>query len=317
MAYLVQISLFTQISKAMKKFLIRVLLFFAVLALIDRLSGYAFSNLSENAKGGYTEHYHYLVDNTNEDILIFGSSRAIHHYNPQIITDSLGLSCYNCGQDGNGIILFYGWWEMITERYHPKYLIYDITTSYDLLIGEDNHKYLGWLKESFDRDGIKEIFRSVDQMEPYKMMSQMYRYNSKWHQIVADFIHPIYHFDNQGFLPLNGSMDKMRLDEKKMNLDEFEYDSLKITYLKELIKKHNGTKLVFVMSPSWYGVDDRELLPLYDLCESNNIPFLNFGNDVKYIQNERYFIDGLHLNALGADEFTKDLVESIRALGLI
>ena len=318
MVCLVLTNLFTRISKAMKKFLIKVVLFIAFLAVIDRLAGFAFSYFSENAKGGYTEHYHYLVDKTKEDVLVFGSSRAIHHYNPRIISDSLGMTCYNCGQDGNGIVLFYGWWKMITERYHPQYLIYDITTSYDILIGEDNHKYLGWLKEGYDRNGIKDIFRSVDKTEPYKMVSQMYRYNSKWHQIVADYIHPIYHFENQGFLPLDGTMDKMRLDEKKMSrVNAFEYDTLKITYLKELIKEHGNTKLVFVMSPSWYGINDDELRPLYELCKSYNIPFINFGNDVKYIQNEKYFIDGLHLNAIGADEYTKDLVESIRELGII
>ena len=67
------------------------------------------------------------------------------------------MTCFNCGQNGNGIVLFYGWWKVISERYHPKMIIYDITTDFDLLAG-DNHKYLGWLKEAYDRNGVKEVF---------------------------------------------------------------------------------------------------------------------------------------------------------------
>lgn len=311
MGFLALISLFTQISRVMKKFLIRVLLFFAVLAVIDRLSGYAFSYLSENAKGGYTGHYHYLVDKTNEDILIFGSSRAIHHYNPQIITDSLGMTCYNCGQNGNGIVLFYGWWKAISERYHPKMIIYDITTDFDLLAG-DNHKYLGWLKEAYDRNGVKEVFLKVDSTEKYKMISQMYRYNSKWHQIAADYIYPLYVVNDNGFFPLEGGAETMRIREDVDIYQPFELDDLKIDFIKKLVEDAGDTKIVFVVSPSIYGLNEAQLEPIKKLCADYNIPFYDFSNSPKYVHQVKYFKDGSHLNAWGADEFTRDLVATIK-----
>lgn len=103
----------------MKKFLLKVGFFFLALIIVDRALGMVFAYMGEHAKGGYVGHHVYVTDKTNEDILIFGSSRAIHHYNPQIISDSLGMTCYNCGQNGNGIVLFYGMWQMIKERYQP------------------------------------------------------------------------------------------------------------------------------------------------------------------------------------------------------
>ena len=57
----------------------------------------------------------YICDKSVDDILIFGSSRAVHHYNSSMIEDSLGMSCYNCGDDGNGIILSYGRLSMISQ----------------------------------------------------------------------------------------------------------------------------------------------------------------------------------------------------------
>ena len=130
----------------MRKFIIRLLAFLLLMFVVDRGVGLGMKYMQEHAKGGYVGHHNKIINHSDEDILIFGSSRAIHHYNPQIIKDSLAMSCYNCGQDGNGIILFYGWWQLMKERHTPKLVIYDINPGFDLLLGESNQKYLGWLR---------------------------------------------------------------------------------------------------------------------------------------------------------------------------
>ena len=121
------------------KFIRKIALFFLLLIVLDFSIGQAFNYMSVHSKGGYVAHHNHIIDKTHEDILIFGSSRAIHHYNPEIISKDLNMTCYNAGQDGNGIILFYGWWKLISQRYHPKLIIYDITTGFDLQ-KNDNHK---------------------------------------------------------------------------------------------------------------------------------------------------------------------------------
>jgi len=299
------------ISEDMKKFLIKIAIFGILLFGIDRLAGYAFAYMSENAKGGFVGHYHQLIGKTNEDILIFGSSRAIHHYNPTIIEDSLRMSCFNCGQEGSGIIQNYGFWMLIREHYEPKIIIYDVMDEFDLLIGEDNHKYLGWLKESYNRDGIPEIFESVDETEIIKMFCQMYRYNSKWHQIMGDYIYPVYKVKSKGFLPLEGSLDTMKINRNYDLNAKFKFDTLKIEYLHKMVNKHGNSKLVFVVSPSWYGISDTHFEPLAEMCRKNRIPLLNYANDQRFLHKNQFFKDGAHLNAKGADEFTKILVKDL------
>ena len=296
----------------MKAFLIKVVCFFAIIFVLDKVCGYTLSYLSEHSKGGYTGHYHYLVDKTNEDVLVFGSSRAIHHYNPKIIIDTLGLSCYNCGQNGNGIVLFYGWWKLISQRYHPKMVIYDITTDFDVLKNDDNHKYLGWLKEAYDRDGIMDIFLEVDKTERYKMMSQMYRYNSKWHQIVADCIHPLYVVQDNGFFPLEGTIDSMRVRKHVEINQPFEFDELKLEFLEKLIVERKETKLVFVVSPSIYGLNEKQLEPVKKLCKKYGVQLYDYSNDIKYVNNSIYFKDGSHLNSFGANEFTREFAHALK-----
>lgn len=298
----------------MKKFLfflLKVGLFFLALIIVDRALGRVFLYMGEHAKGGYVGHHVYVTDKTDEDILIFGSSRAIHHYNPQIITDSLGMTCYNCGQDGNGIVLFYGMWQMIKERYQPKMIIYDVNTGFDLYEGESNTKYLGWLRMDYDRPGVKQIFAAIDQTEKYKMMSMLYRYNSKFMQNITDYVHPIFGIEGNGFLPLKGELDQMKIREGKGEKPAKQVDSVKLDFISKLIDESKGVELIFVASPTWYGSSERDYQPIRELCDSKAVRFVDFSNREKYVRQNQWFKDGTHLNARGADEFTRDLISEI------
>lgn len=64
----------------MKKFIIRILTFFAVVAMIDVAFGYVCRYLNSHAKGGDTLNHYYIAKECDKDILIFGSSRCMHHY---------------------------------------------------------------------------------------------------------------------------------------------------------------------------------------------------------------------------------------------
>lgn len=295
----------------MKKFLLKVGLFFLALVIVDRALGVAFTYMGEHAKGGYVGHHVYVTDKTNEDILIFGSSRAIHHYNPQIITDSLGMSCYNCGQDGNGIILFYGLWQMIKERYQPKMIIYDLTPEFDIYEGDANQRYLGWLRADYDRPGVKEIFLDIDPAEKYKMMSMLYRFNSKFMQNITDYVHPIFGIEGNGFLPIQGSLDTLKI--RQVNKAKYTVaDSLKLSYINKFMNETKDIKLIFVFSPTWYGLEDIVKEPIKTICKHNGVEYVDFSNNPKYVHANTFFSDGNHLNAVGADEFTKDIVGFIK-----
>lgn len=305
------VNLFTQTSD-MKKFLIKILTFFALLIFFDYAMGKAFDYLSAHAKGGMTQRDNYICNELETDILLCGSSRCVHHYNPKIISDSLRLSCYNSGQDGNGVILLYGRLQMIKSHHEPELIIYDITPNFDLLLGEDDHRYLTWLKPHYDRKGISEIFQSVDKTERFKMLSSMYRYNSHFIELAADFFHPIINVDDNGFVPIATEMDKSKIKKGNgITENNFQFDSLKIDYLRKYADEV-GNKLIFVVSPIWYGMETAQLQPLIDLCKSYHISFFDYSNNPKYVHNDLYFKDGLHLNARGADEFTQDLIKELK-----
>lgn len=301
----------------MRKFLVKILIFFAIIAIVDYCSGTLFSFFLGHAKGGDSGRSNYICDKVNEDVLVFGSSRAIHHYNPVIISDSLGLSCYNCGETGNGVILNYGRYQLICQRYSPKILIYDVIPTFDYLVGVDNHQYLGKLRPYYDRRGIPEIFNSVDNKEKYKMRSCMYRYNSRFVQILSDYIHPMQSVGIRGFRPLKDEMDTMKIGRKERFSLDLVCDSLKLNYLKKMIELSGHTKIIFTVSPYWNGLDTAFLSPIKEICQDYQIPIIDFSNSEKYVHHNEFFNDGVHLNARGADEFTRDLVIEIKKRKLV
>lgn len=301
----------------MQKFIIKIVLFFVIIAIIDVISGKSFAFLVEHAKGGENWRNNYICNKTNEDILVFGSSRAIHHYNPIILSDSLNLSCYNCGQNGNGVILNEARYQLILQRHKPKVIIYDVSLNFDLLTGEDNHKYLGWLRAYYDRKGIPEVFESVDETEKYKMISQMYRYNTKFFQIITENIHPLRSDGINGFRPVDKEMDTMKVSKTPISPQTPVYDSLKISYIKKMIAESDGTQIVFVVSPLWIGADTISYQPIREICKEKNLPYYDFSNNPKYVHHNEFFYDGVHMNARGADEFTKDLIIELKRQNVI
>lgn len=307
-----QVSLFTLISNFMKRFVIKIAIFFALVIVADVLCGFALGYFAQHAKGGFTQRDTYICDKLETDCLLMGSSRCVRHYNPQIITDSLGISCYNSGQMGNGIILNYGRLRMIDERKRPKVVIYDIFPDVDFFIGDDNHRYLTWLRQHYERNGVADIFESVDSTEKYKMVSQLYRYNSRIIELMTDYLHPITDARADGFSPLKGELDRTKIKIGGVKEKKQVVDTIKMNYINKLIDELDGCKLFFVLSPRWYGMDSVHFQPIINICQQRGIPFIDFANNPKYVHQDIYFKNGNHMNERGANEFTKDLIGYIK-----
>lgn len=292
----------------MKKYLLKIALFFVLVAIVDFGFGRVCDYLRDHTKGGFSGNVHYICEQCDEDIIMMGSSRMRHHYVPHIFEDSLGMSCYNAGIDGNGIILSYGFLKMILERYTPKMIIYDVT-GYDMYV-DDNTKYLDGLRPFYFKPGISNIFYDVAPSEKWKMISSLYRYNSDLLGLVGDNIHPLQSFD-KGYWPYYKEMNY----EPDIPRDvTCQIDSLKLQYICKFIKlaKEKKIDLFFVASPSYFGnyVQDYHN-PIRIICESNNVLFINRYWDENLSSSKGNWADPSHLNDTGAKLFSRELVRYI------
>ena len=298
----------------MKKYIFKIFIFAIIIVISDILWGAFFRYWFRNIQSGEIGKANYIAEQLDEDILIFGPSRAEFHYNPLIISDSLGMTCYNCGASGYGILAAFGRLSLIKEHHQPKIIIVEASRDFDV-ITSDNNKYLGLFKKDYERGKILELFNDIDSTQKFKMLSQMYRYNSNFTHNPITIIRPFhgkYKPDElNGFLPQKKSFDPMKINLAHMNSDG-EIDSLKLKYVERFIDLAQGSQLFFVSSPIWYGMSPEHLAPIKEICKRRNIPFIDFSNDTKYVHNNTLFVDGKHLNDKGADEFTKDLVMTLR-----
>lgn len=296
----------------MKKFLINIAIFFAIVAFVDVSLGKIFHYLQWNIAGGRTGKEYYACKKANEDILIMGSSRAAHHYDSQIISDSLGMSCFNAGEDGNGIIMQYGRWKMISERYTPKLIIYDICSIYDVE-ENDNMAYVDRLKPYCGDQAVRDYVTGLYPLERLKLFSKMYCYNYKFFEILSD-CRSTYDLVN-GYSPLEGHMLQSIADRPMVKKNNLKEDNIKIKYLENLIKEadQKGTSIVFAISPSWRGgqYDISAFSTIIELAERYSIPFYNYiGSSI--CNNADYFKDSYHLNKKGASFFSQDLSRQLK-----
>lgn len=297
----------------MKKFLIYIAVFFALVALIDVTFGVGARYLNSHAKGGDTYSQYYITHEMSDSVIVFGSSRAIHHFNPRILEDSLGLTAYNCGLDGNGIIYNYGRLLAILQRYTPSLIIYDVIPSFDM--AEDDYvKYLQWLKRWYDIPGIPEIFRDVNPLEKYKMMSSLYRYNRSFLPMLSDNIKPNHEVGYKGYKPL---YETMTVDfDRQDHHTPVKWSELKKHYFLKFVDtcRQHGIKLVFSFSP-WYNTPGSGLYDEFRTFAADaGIPILDFYTDPELSKDPANFADISHLNSVGADKFTAKFVTGLKRL---
>lgn len=302
----------------LKGLILRAVAFVALFIVFDQIAGLGFKTLYNHA-GDKFERENYMRYNMDADIIVMGSSHATHHYVPAILQDSLKMTAYNCGQRGNGIIYEYGRLATIYQRYIPKLVVVDLIETMDL-IAEDNSRYLDFLKVDYGSNAtVDSLFWAIDGSSRYKMLLNCYRYNSTICDLLINtVIKGRDRFQKDGYAPLYGSqLDKYKHEgnetTKKSKEDLVEYDPLKLSCLERIARdKRKGSKMVFVVSPTYGQTTTAKAFEVvYDICRKNDIPFLNYMNDPRFLGRDDLFYDRGHMNDKGAHEFSSIVASDI------
>ena len=298
----------------MKKYLMKIVLFFGIVAVLDFGFGRTCEWLQVHAKGGRMKSVYQTIRFQEADIVIMGSSRAHHHYVPSIISDSLNVTAYNAGVNGNGIVLATGLYDMLAKRYTPKVIIYDVEPAFDIYIySEDgnNTRYLGWLRPYFSDPDIKQVITRVDPTERFKNLSSMFRYNSRVVDLLKDQL-VISDYTKDGYAPLNGVMTK---EPERKPGGELELDTLKINMMEEFVAKLSvsNTRLILMVSPKYGAVSSETFKPVKEICDNYGVEFWDYYCDPEF-QKMEYFKEQMHLNDKGAHVFSEQIAKRIRSV---
>ena len=169
------------------------------------------------------------------------------------------------------------------------------------------------MRAFYNHQSIRHVFEDVDSYEPYKMMSNAYRYNSKLLPYFSDMVAPSKSSD-KGYRP----KDKVMKYEPSITSVETPYnvDSLKIKYFELLIKEcqEKGIQLVLATSPIYKGYRSSKYDIAMSLANKHNIPYLLHVNEETISRNKIYFYDSSHMNRKGATEYSKMIAHELKKI---
>lgn len=296
----------------------KLFIFFILLIALDFVIGGSIKKAYFSQNHGAYYRATYVLETAKPDIMILGSSKAVHHYISTLIQDSTKNSCYNGGRDGCFINYSNAATNCILKRYSPKILVLDVLddefeeSSYNV-----HDKVSSLFPYYHDHPEIRNIVDLKSPFEKYKLMSGMYTFNTLLLPSITGTLDlskkkgaetPLL-----GYLPFfdHWSGEMKIVDSRKEKLS-----FIKIQALKNIVDscRVKQVKLIFIISPT-YKKFVQEFNPTADLtkriADSAHIPFWNYLEDTTFLNNRSYFEDIRHLNNSGALIFTKDIIRRL------
>lgn len=299
------------------KFFLKLLLLLVVVVILDFAIGNILEHYYFKQDSGLQYRTTYSMEKTSEDVLIFGSSRANHHYRPDIFENRLKLSCYNTGRDGGFVFYNYAVLKSVLTRYSPKIVILDVIMG-EFRQAKDDISYdrisflLPYYRSHKEIRGIVEL---KSKSEKYKLLSRIYPYNSSVLTIAvgnSDF-NKVRKQDIKGYIP----MQNVWHDKIGYGLSgDYEIDSVKVkcfeSFIQDCIK--SNIRLYIVCSPDFeiFKKDDTTIRLAKDIAEKYHLSFFDYCNDTLFTSNMSLFDDPGHLNDRGAMVFTNSLIDKIQ-----
>lgn len=323
------------ISSSNMKFLKTAVILFFALAILDFAVGKLLHHYYFTEKYGKDAEMTYVFTHVNSDVIITGSSRARRNYNPNIIGDSLQLSCYNAGHDGQSLFYDLALIRVLNQRYHPKLVIVDLLPE-EVYYSSIHYDRLSVLLPYYhDFKEIRDIIylRGLDKIdtssgwykifpfnkEKVKLLSGIYPYNSTLYNILMGHYKKEKYVMN-GFYPLHEILTEDKAQDILLQYKELYskpsakiIDPNKVNYLKLLISlcKANNTKVVIALSPAIENIDREEAYKtISNLAIENNVPFIDYTQH-KDLTNLNYFADN-HMNFTGANKFSSELGHDLK-----
>lgn len=299
----------------MKKFVLKLLLFFILLLISDYLIGIMFNRIFYVYSDKGNQQTIYAMEQANAELYIFGSSRARHTFIPSILSDSLNINCSNLGRDGQGIYYHYAVLNALLKRSNPQIVIIELVKEEYLktTTNEDIDRLSVLLPFHKNHPEITEIVNKRSKFEKLKLFSKIYPYNSMLFNMTGFLNNKENNKKYDGYEPLYGIYDG-QIREININ-EQRDCDEDKLFILENFLKKLNdiNCEIYAVSSPIYAKIrKENEYSKIYRMFDKYNVTFLNFSQDSLFISHPEWFQDAVHLNHTGATAFSKEIAHKIK-----
>lgn len=296
-------------------FLLRLLALFIIVAILDFCTGVILRYYYFRQESGLQFRSTYAIEKTTADILIFGSSRANHHYHPDVFSRRSGMSYYNAGRDGNFMFYHYAVLQAVLKRYTPKKIFLDFNAR-EFAVSPDNYDRISSLLPYYSsHPEMRSIIELKSPYEKIKLLSSVYPFNSLALTVAAGNMefNKIRKADNKGYISLAATWKgNVYIDTGAVKYD---IDSTVVGLYELFIKdcKKAGINLYIVSSPYFMKSNhtDYSVIIGKQIAAKYEIPFFDHSLDSAFNSKPELFSDIKHLNDQGARIFSEMLIDEI------
>jgi hypothetical protein len=279
------------------------------------------------AQGEYSVWNDLYNGKVNSEIVIYGSSRAWVHVDPQILKNELGVSSYNLGIDGHNFWLQYLRHKILLKyNQKPKYIILSVDSR--TLEKRDNlfnsHQFLPYMLWDKDIINFTKSYYGYSNIDYYLPLLRYYGKKIVLVEATNNFLFSsnLKLDRNNGFKGMDRQWNndfenaKNKLKHYKAELNQ-ESIQLFDRFLGEC--KENDMEAIFVYTPEFIEGQEfiqnrEEIISLFkDFSDKYNISFLDYSDD-EICSQKKYFYNASHLNKEGAEIFTKKLAEDLKSI---
>ncbi len=304
-----------------RRVLLLALLFLAGAFAVDRVLGLllasAFERLETGEQAGLAN---YGVRQTDAEIVVFGSSRAVFHVDPALLEEALGLSAFNAGAPGQGIAYARGIQSLLLERGSRARLFLLQVDPKDLW-GSDPALIQRLAPFYGESPALDALLESASPMAPFKLQVATYRYNSMVFPMLANLLRERPSPGN-GYrvIPADRPQDLNPRHEEAGAPGPIREDMSAL--FADFIRagRVRGVQVALVDGPRWTPRGPRAI----DLAAHPHLESLAREHGAEWIlldasaeprfAESRYFADSAHLNREGAAIFSQRLAERLAPL---
>jgi hypothetical protein len=307
-----------------KKFTIRLLLFLLPLVIIAYPADVFLSQRLKYSNGyaaGELEVWKDLVDHKiNADVVIYGSSRACHHINPSIITDSLKVEAYNLGMTGHRFHMHQLRHDLLLEYSQPKLIIYSLDLfSFQKRKGLYNpDQFLPYIRNN---ETISERIKGYEGYTAADHQIPLLRFYGKKAAIVHVFKSFFRKWPPSRVKGFEGLNRAVTANFDTLSPGVIKLDTQAVREFEKFIADctARNIRVLLVYSPEYVKAQHitknrAEVIGLYrTISERTKVPFIDYSqHPISF--DKKNFADQTHLNARSANAFTALLVKEIRPL---
>ncbi len=306
----VNLSIFN--SNKLLRFFAKLILFAGFLVLMDQIGGSVLQYFYKKTLYGDNWPKGNWVIQKKFDVIVFGSSRTFRHYIPKLIEQKVDYTVFNAGENGQYLLYSYALEQLVLRKYTPKVIVLDLLPSYIIKLGDERTEFdrLESLAPYLDEPEIRNLLVHGRFLNRLKYFSKIYRFNSRVLNIADNIRHGPGNYDN-GYVSIG--VPKFRPTNKFLVdlIKTPRVDSFKVDILKKFIlsAKKKNVQVIMSFSPTLepLSANCEKILTIYkQLFSSLDVPFIEIlSADHPEFENKAFFMDYIHMNARGAEYFSK------------